>query len=289
LVIGALPKDPVRPNAAVVDLAGDSLYAERIRELRTNLRFAIPPEGSGRPRIVAVTSPSALDGRTTTAIDLAAALAESGRSVILVDGDLRHSALVDRLSLADAARVKSVQHGLSTLLLGEDALDDVIIPKIDVGGHSIALLPGGPRPPRPGELWATDRAAKLVAQLGQGFDYVVVDTPPLDSYTDGANVGALADGVILLARVGGTTASALRRAVQTLQSAHVTLLGTVVTFEPVSRLVARTHSRQRVRSAAEQRSAEGSNGGGAPVADRRSVRAGARSGSPESELPDERP
>ncbi|MDT5339985.1 MAG: tyrosine-protein kinase [Mycobacterium sp.] len=289
LVIATLPKDPVRPNAAVVDLAGDSLYAERIRELRTNLRFAIPPDGAGRPRIIAVTSPSEGDGRTTTAIDLAAALAESGRSVILVDGDMRHPNLVDRLALADAARVKSVQHGLSTLLLGEDALNDAVIPQIDVSGHSIALLPGGPRPPRPGELWATDRAAKLIAQLGQGYDYVVVDTPPLDSYTDGANVGALADGVILLARIGGTTANSLRRAVQTLQSAHVALLGTVATFEPVSRLVARTHSRQRVRTAAEERGAEGTKGGGAPVADRRPVRAGSRGGSPESELPDERP
>ena len=287
--MGALPKDPVRPNAAVVDLAGDGLYAERIRELRTNLRFAVPPEGSGRPRVIAVTSPSAGDGRTTTAIDLAAAFAESGRSVILVEGDLRHPTLVDRLSLADAARVKSVQHGLSTVLLGEDELNDAVIPQIDVGGHSIALLPGGPRPPRPGELWATDRATKLIAQLGQGYDYVIVDTPPLDSYTDGANIGALADGVILLARVGGTTANALRRAVQTLQSAHAALLGTVATFEPVSRLVARTHSRQRVRSAAEQRGAEETSGGGAPVAERRSVRAGARGGSPESELPDERP
>lgn len=288
LVMGALPKDPVRPNAAVVDLAGDGLYAERIRELRTNLRFAIPPEGSDAPRVIAVTSPSAGDGRTTTAIDLAAAFAESGRSVILVDGDMRHPTLVDRLSLDDTARVKSVQHGLSTLLLGEDVLNDAVIAKIDVGGHSVALLPGGPRAPRPGELWATDRAAKLIEQLGREFDYVIVDTPPLDSFTDGANVGALADGVILLARMGGTTSNALKRAVQTLQAAHVALLGTVVTFEPVSRLIARTHSRQQVSSAEEGNGADKTSDGGGPVADRRSVRAGARGGSSESELPDER-
>lgn len=307
LVMGALPKDPVRPNAAVVDLGGDGLYAERIRELRTNLRFAVPPGSSGPPRIIAVTSPSAGDGRTTTAIDLAAALAESGRLVILVDGDMRHPTLVDRLSLDDNARVKSVQHGLSTVLLGEDELSDAVIAQVDLGGHTVALLPAGPRPPRPGELWATDRAAGLIEQLGRGFDYVIVDTPPLGSYTDGAIVGALTDGAILLARIGGTTASSLRRAVQTLQSAHVTHLGTVVTFEPVSRPIARAHARharaharERGRGAAEEHGADGTNGGGGTkpssesgdttglVAVRRSVRAGARGGSHESEVADER-
>jgi len=251
LVMGTLPKDPIRQNAGVVDLAGNGFYAERVRELRTNLRFTVPPNGSAPPRCIAVTSPSAGDGRTTTAIDLAAALAESGRSVILVDGDMRNPSIGERLPLDDAAREKAHGTGLSTVLVGEDDIGSAAISRVAIGDHTITVLPAGPIPPRPGELWATDRATRLLDYLAGAFDYVIVDTPPLADYTDGAIVGALGDGAILLARIGGTTARSLRRAVQVLQSAHVALLGTVVTFEPVNRVALRAHARQRGRAAVE--------------------------------------
>jgi receptor protein-tyrosine kinase len=255
LVMGALPKDPVRKNAGVVDLAGNGLYAERVRELRTNLRFTVPPDGSGPPRCIAVTSPSAGDGRTTTAIDLAAALAESGRSVILIDGDMRNPAIADRL-LDGTALLGAYRTGLSTVLVGEDDISSAVISQVSVGDRTITVLPAGPLPPRPGELWATDRATQLLEYLAGAFDYVVVDTPPLGNYADGALVGALGDGAILLARIGGTTTHSLRRAVQVLQSAHVALLGIVVTFEPVSRVAMRAHAKQRGRAAVETRESE---------------------------------
>jgi capsular exopolysaccharide synthesis family protein len=269
LVMGALPKDPVRKNAGVVDLAGNGLYAERVRELRTNLRFTVPPEGSGPLRCIAVTSPSAGDGRTTTAIDLAAALAESGRSVILIDGDMRNPAIADRL-LDGTALLGAHRTGLSTVLVGEDDVSAAVISHVGVGDYTITVLPAGPLPPRPGELWATDRATQLLEYLAGAFDYVVVDTPPLGDYTDGAIVGALGDGAILLARIGGTTERALRRAVQVLQSAHVALLGTVVTFEPVSRVAMRAHAKRRGRTAVENRESETPVAGRTAVEDRES-------------------
>jgi receptor protein-tyrosine kinase len=269
LVMGELPKDPVRKNARVVDLAGNGLYAERVRELRTNLRFTVPADGSGPPRCIAVTSPSAGDGRTTTAIDLAAALAESGRSVILIDGDMRNPAIADRL-LDGTALLGAHRTGLSTVLVGEDEIGTAAISQVGVGDYTITVLPAGPLPPRPGELWATDRATQLLEYLGGAFDYVVVDTPPLGDYTDGAIVGALGDGAILLARIGGTTERALRRAVQVLQSAHVALLGTVVTFEPVSRVAMRAHAKHRGRTAVENRESETPVEGRTAVEDRES-------------------
>ena len=296
LVMGGLPKDPLRSNANAVDLDNNSLYAERIRELRTNLRFTVLPGNSGPPRCIAVTSPGEGDGRTTTAIDLAAALAESGRSVLLVDGDLRQPTLADRVSSDGAVRDAAQLRGLTTVLVGEQDLRDVIV-EVPVGGHAISLLPAGPSSPRPGELWATDRAAALLEHLRKTFDYVVIDTPPLGAYTDGAVVGALADGAILLARIGGTTARSLRRAVETLTSANVTLLGTVVTFEPVSRL-APAHGKQRSRNVSDNRTADhpdrsagagtssdhGDNNG--PAAHLPSVSVGAR-GPSKSGFPDE--
>jgi capsular exopolysaccharide synthesis family protein len=232
LVIGALPFDPSREKVDVADLASDDVYAERLRELRTNLRFVVPANGDDTPKVIAVTSPRPKDGRTTIAIDLAAALAESGRSVILVDADLRNPELADRLPLNGPMRDGAGARGLSTVLVGENSLVEAVISDVSVGNHSIAFLPAGPDSPRPGELWASERAEKLFDDLASGYDYVVIDTPPLDSYNDAAVVGALSDGALLLARIRKTTTSALRRAVQSLQAANVAVIGTVVTFEP---------------------------------------------------------
>jgi capsular exopolysaccharide synthesis family protein len=232
LVIGALPLDASREKVDVADLASDDLYAERLRELRTNLRFVAPANGDDAPRVIAVTSPRRQEGRTTTAIDLAAALAESGRSVVLVDGDLRKPELADRLPLNGPMRDGANARGLTTVLVGENSLIESVISDVSVGHHTIALLPAGPSAPRPGELWASQRAEKLFDELANGYDYVVIDTPPLDVYNDAAVVGALSDGALLLARIRKTTTSALRRAVQALQTANVAVIGTVVTFEP---------------------------------------------------------
>jgi receptor protein-tyrosine kinase len=232
VVIGTLPKDSAREKVDVVDLAQGGLYAERIRELRTNLRFASSAKPQGPARVIAVTSPSAEDGRTTTAIDLAAALAESGRSVVLVDGDLRNPALTDRLPLINQMRDAALAKGLSTVLSGEHNMAESIISDVILGANRVALLPAGPDAPRPGQLWASDRAGRVFADLTHGFDYVVVDTPPLNDFNDAAVVAALADGALLLARIRHTTGAALRRAKQALESASVAILGTVVTFEP---------------------------------------------------------
>lgn len=249
-LVGALPEDSARPRLEVVDLDGNGLYAERVRELRTNLRFAVPSGGSAPARSIAVTSPSSGEGRTTTAIDLAAALAESGRSVVLVDGDLRNPTLADRLPVDPKYRVSAAEKGLSTVLSGEHALPQVLIGEVPVGAHAIALLPAGPKPPRAGELWATDQAGALFEDLTRGFDYVVVDTPPLGAYADGTNIGALCDGVLLVSRIGRTTSSSLRRAVQSLQAASVRVIGPVATFDRVSMLSKRAHRKQVEHDAA---------------------------------------
>lgn len=230
-VIGGLPADRARARAAVVDLDADSAYADRIRELRTNLRFVSAAKTQKPPQVIAVTSPSRGDGRTTVAIDLAAALAETGKSVVLVDGDLRHSALADRLPLNGPMRDAANSRGLSTVLTGEHGIREGLLGQVPLGSQAIAVLPAGPRPPRPGALWATDRGGRVLEELAQGFDYVVLDTPALDDYSDAAVVAALSDGALLLARIRGTTSTALRRALQRLQAATVSILGTVVTFE----------------------------------------------------------
>lgn len=231
-VIGGLPADPSRDKVDVVDLDKDGLYAERLRELRTNLRFARLAEEPDPPKVIALTSAAASEGRTTLAIDLAATLAESGRNVILVDGDFRGSTLGDRLPLNGPMKEAAAARGLSTSIAGESTVVEAIISDVPVGHHHVSFLPTGPIPSRPGELWASDRATELLDELGDAFDYVIIDTPPLGKYNDGALVAALSDGALLLARIRRTTSAALRRSVQTLEGANAILIGTVATFEP---------------------------------------------------------
>jgi Mrp family chromosome partitioning ATPase len=227
--LGALVADPRRSGVPVVNLAAGGLAAERLRELRTNLQFARTSAGQ-HPTVIAVTSPSHGDGRTTTAIDLAATFAEAGRSVVLVEGDFVNPGLIDRLALTDAERVRAVQHGLGTALAGDHDVTAAVIPSI--GGAPFALLPAGPSASTRRRLWGDEAAGRVIEALRAGFDYVVIDTPPLNEASDGAVVAALGDGAIVLARIGHTTTKGLRSAIQVLEAASAEFIGTVVTCEP---------------------------------------------------------
>ena len=143
--------------------------------------------------------------------------------------------IAERLSLEGPMKEAAATRGLSTAIAGETTVVEAIISDVPVGHHRVSFLPAGPIPSRPGELWASDRASDLLDELGESFDYVVVDTPPLEQYNDGALVAALSDGALLLARIRRTTSAKLRRAVQTLHAANAILIGTVATFEPGSR------------------------------------------------------
>ncbi|WP_064751570.1 polysaccharide biosynthesis tyrosine autokinase [Mycobacterium sp. URHB0044] len=227
--LGALVADPHRSDVSVANLAAGGLAAERLRELRTNLQFARTRAGE-RPTVIAVTSPSNGDGRTTTAIDLAATFAEAGRSVVLVEGDFVNPVLVDRLALSEAERVRAVQRGLGTALAGDH---DVLAAVIDsAGGAPFALLPAGPSASTRRRLWGDDAAGQVIETLRQGYEYVIIDTPPLNATSDGAVSAALGDGAIVLARIDHTTTKALRSALQVLEAANAEFIGTVVTCEP---------------------------------------------------------
>jgi receptor protein-tyrosine kinase len=227
--IGALVDDPRRPDVPVTNLQEGGLAAERLRELRTNLQFARTPAGQ-RPTVIAVTSPSQGDGRSTTAIDLAATFAEAGRSVVLVDGDLLNPSLVDRLELTDVERVRAIQRGLGTALAGDHDVASAVIEA--PAGAPFALLPAGPSPSTYRRLWGDASAGQVIDRLRQNFDYVVIDTPPLTDCSDGAAAAALGDGAIVLARIGHTTTKALRAALQVIEAANAGFIGTVVTCEP---------------------------------------------------------
>ena len=227
--LGALVADPRRSDVAVTDLQSGGVAVERLRELRTNLQFARTGVGR-RPQVIAVDSPSSGDGRTTTAIDLAAAFAEAGRTVVLVDGDFLNPSMVDRLSLTDAERLQADQRGLGTAMVGSHDVMSAVIQS--PGGAPFAFLPAGPSASVLRRLWGDESAGAVIDDLRAEFDYVIIDTPPLTSCSDGAAAAALGDGAIVLARIGHTTTKGLASSLQVLDAANAELIGTVVTCEP---------------------------------------------------------
>lgn len=225
-VLGGLPFDNERPKAPVASL---DKMGEPLRTLRTNIRFL----GGGSPvRVITITSGESGEGRTSTAIDLAAVMAEAGHKVLLVDGDIRAAALADRLGIAQ-------ERGLSTVLSGEHRAEDAIQKDVLDG---VSVLPAGPVPPNPSELLGSDRAQILIEALRGGYRYIVIDTPPLLAVSDGAILTALSDGSLVLTRMGRTTREQLRKAIRTLDGVGGKILGVVTTFEP--------HRRRRARNGA---------------------------------------
>jgi len=193
-----------------------SPIAEAYRLLRTNFQFA----AVDRPlRRVVVTSPGPGDGKSTTAANLAVVFAQSGKSVILVDADLRRP---------QQHRIfqRTASYGLSTALVDAATPVTSFLQPTDVPG--LRLLTSGPIPPNPAELLGSQRMAQLLQVLNQEAEMVIVDSPPVLSVADAAILANAADGVVLVADAGRTRREMARRAKESLERAGANLLGMVL-------------------------------------------------------------
>lgn len=207
--------EPARLRLVVVE-APRSRAAEAYRSLRTNLLSA--EFGRGPLQHILVTSAQPREGRTTTVANLAVVMAQTGRSVLAVDADLRLPRL--HALLGDA-----VGPGLSSYLRGETSLDDVVVP---TSIPNLSLLPAGPVPENPAELIASRRTHALVEATAKRYDLVIFDSPPVLAVTDACAMAALMDAVVLIATHGETSGAALQRAREDLEDAQATIAGIVI-------------------------------------------------------------
>jgi capsular exopolysaccharide synthesis family protein len=193
--------------------------AEEFRQLRTTLRFN---NSYRRNKLFVVSSSQPGEGKTTTACNLAVALADSGSRVLLIEADFRHPKAADYLGL-------DREKGLTDILSGEARLDDVIQ---RWGENAIHFLPCGPLPNDPSELLGSRNMAALLAEAHRRYDFVLVDTPPLLPYPDASAVAPYTDGVILVVRYGRTKLQHVQAAARSLDAVSARLLGTVMTMLP---------------------------------------------------------
>lgn len=203
---------------AALDTVG--LRSEGYRTIRANMQFVNVDKP---PRSVVVTSAAPGDGKTTTACNLAVTIALQGKSVCLVEADLRRPRMNRYLDLADPA-------GLTEVLSGQRELSNVTQ---SWNRGLISVIASGSIPPNPSELLASAQMRKVLQELTTKYDIVLLDASPLLAVADAATVAAITDGAILVTRFGKSTRDQIRHAMRALAQSNATVLGTVLNAVPV--------------------------------------------------------
>lgn len=218
-VAGDIPYDKDLRRHAVSFSGSNTATAEAFRKLQTNLQFL---NVDNPPRVIVLTSSMSGEGKSTTAINVALALAETDHNVVLVDGDLRCPKLHSYLGMVGTV-------GLSNVLSGATSLRDALQPSRYPG---LTLLASGPIPPTPNAVLGSQSARKTLARLRADFDYVIIDSAPLLAVTDASVLAAGADGVLLVTRYGRIKREQLAHSVASLQRVGAQLLGIAFTMVP---------------------------------------------------------
>jgi capsular exopolysaccharide synthesis family protein len=190
--------------------------AEAFRSLRTSVKFL----GIERQvRVVQVTSPSSGEGKTVVAVNLGVAFAQAGDRVVVVGADLRRPRMEEILDVP-------MTPGLTAVLIGDVTLPQAIQTVSSV--PNLSVLPSGYPPPNPSELLSGERARRLIDVLGQTYDVVVIDCPPVLPVTDSLVLARMADTALLVTSANKTSKRGLQRAVELLRQVDGPLAGTVL-------------------------------------------------------------
>jgi succinoglycan biosynthesis transport protein ExoP len=191
-------------------------FGEAYRALRTSLVFT---SGGESTRIITCTSAQPLEGKTTTACNLAMVLAFGGSRVLLIDADMRRPGVHKALKINNTV-------GLSHLLVGQARVREAIQRTSD---PNFCVMTAGRTPPNPSELLSSERMKQLIANLKQGpFDWVVIDTPPVLAVTDAVILTPLVDGVTFVLGAEMTRRRLAERAVQMLMVSRPKVVGAVL-------------------------------------------------------------
>jgi len=221
LLVGGKSEEPNddRTNSELLIFADPrSSLSESYRQLRTSILLSTAGHA---PKSLLITSSLPSEGKTTTATNTAISLAQTGARVLIIDADMR------RPRLHSVFNIKNGQ-GLSTVL-SSDLNTQQILEVIHFDERTkVNVMSSGPIPPNPAELIGSEQMANLLKTLQGEFTHVVVDSPPITSFTDGVLIASLVDGVILVVHSGKSSHQVVKRARQLLQDVRAKVLGVVL-------------------------------------------------------------
>lgn len=211
-----------------------SVLAEGYRSLRTNIQFSVA--GRGDFKTLLFTSAGLGEGKTTTVVNVALAMAQDGKRVLLVDADMRRPVIHSRFGLRREPGMSEVLTGgiqwkdairtVTDLMIGTLGVDRVMsAPGLD----NLHILTSGKIPGNPSELLDSSKTTELVADLRKSYDIVLFDTPPILPIADAVSMSSRADGTILVYQVGRIGRTALKRTKFLLEHAQAKVLGLVLT------------------------------------------------------------
>ena len=214
-LLGLVPAVPGRSGPVLLNPVPHD-FGESFRSLRTSLVFTNGTDGN---RMIAVTSTQPLEGKTTTACNLAAALALGGSRVMLIDADMRRPGLHRTMGLTNEV-------GLSHVLSGQARVREAVQRTSD---PNLYVMTAGRTPPNPSELLSSSRMRSLVATLRDGpFDWVIIDTPPVLAVTDAVIVAPYVSGLVFVVGSEMTRRTHVERAVEMLQTGRPNIIGAVL-------------------------------------------------------------
>jgi polysaccharide biosynthesis transport protein len=195
-----------------------SPVAEAYRHLRTSILLST----AGRPpRTLLVTSSVPSEGKTTTAVNTALSLAETGARVLIIDADMRRPRLHSIFNLSN-------NNGLSSLLSREVVYDEISAAIKQDEDSGLFILTSGPVPPNPAELVGSDQMQKFISMVTANFAHVVFDSPPVVAFTDGVLIAAMVDGVLLVVHSGKSSRKLVGRARKLLEEVGARIIGVVL-------------------------------------------------------------
>ena len=220
-IMGRIPTDEaLRGKKPIIISSPAGRVSEEFRRIRTNLSFTSTVEGSDA-RMIVISSIGPSEGKTTVSVNVAAALAENGAKVLLIDADLRHPSVADRLGLEGGA-------GLAHVLSGQATVKDVVQRYWKPNLH---IMPAGPKPPNPSMLLNSKTMSEMLEMALHTYDYVIVDTSPMVVANDAAVFGAKSDGVVLVSGRDVTVKRDLKDIAVQLENLNVPVVGFVFNFE----------------------------------------------------------
>jgi capsular exopolysaccharide synthesis family protein len=202
----------------LINVDGRSPLAEAYRHLRTSVLLST---AGGAPKSLLVTSSLPGEGKTTTAVNTAISLVQTGASVVIIDADMRRPRLQTIFEMHE-------QEGLSSILSSDTTEAEMLeLVKTDEA-TGLNVLTSGPIPPNPAELVGSDQMRRLMTALQSRYNYVVVDSPPISSFTDGVLIATMVDGVLLVVHGGKSSRHIVRRSKQLLSDVGSKVFGVVL-------------------------------------------------------------
>lgn len=219
-VLGGIFYDEDAAKKPLLTQAGpQSPRGESFRQIRTNLQFA---NVGSHSKSILVTSSVPGEGKSTTAINMAMAMAQAGQRVVLVEADLRRPMIATYMGLEGSA-------GLTTALVGDSMVEDLLQPW---GEDDLYVLTAGRTPPNPSELLGSEVMADMLQKLESTFDAVIIDAPPLIPVTDAAVLTQVVGGVVLVVGAGKIKTHDLEKSLESLKLVNANLLGAVLNLLP---------------------------------------------------------